>query len=260
MALIVNAVGDNPWMPSAVANTYIPDQLIAGPHNLVSQPIVLAAGSKLPRGTVLGQQTSFSVLSAVGTNVGNGTVGSVSAGTGAQLSVEIDGKKFGYLLTATGADTFTVQSPEEQTPGGQEPDGSTALPNATVGTAYNNGGIAFTITAGGTAFVAGDNFTLDVIDSIGNFITSVKTATDGSQVPSAILVDFADATNGPVRTGAYFSGEFNVNAISFDSSWTPQTLLTPLRMFGIFLKSAESAVDPANDSTLSMQPSVQNFA
>jgi hypothetical protein len=249
MTLIVNRVFNNPQQPAIFANTYIPDQLIAGPHNLVSQPIVLAAGTKLPRGTILGQQTSFSVLSAAGTNTGNGTIGSISAGTGAQLSVTIDGKKFGYLLTALTATSFSVLSPEEQTPGGEEPGGSTALPDATVGTPYNNGGIAFTITAGGTAFVAGDSFGIDVIDSIGNFITSVKTATDGSQVPCAVLADLADATNGPVRTGAYMAGEFNVNSINFDSSWTPQTLATPLRQFSIFLKGSVTATDPANDST-----------
>jgi Bacteriophage lambda head decoration protein D len=255
MVLIVNSVGDNPQQPSITAETYIPDQLIAGPHNLVTQPIVLAAGSSLPRGTVLGQQTSFSVIATPGTNTGNGTVGSVSAGSTAQTDITIGEQTFGYLLTATSATTFTVQSPEEQTPAG-----GAAMPNATVGTAYNSGGIAFTIAAGGTAFAAGDTFVLNVSDSIGNFITSVKTATDGSQVPSAILADFADATNGPVTTGAYIAGEFNVNAINFDSSWTPELLQTSLRAFAIYLKGSVTAIDPVNDSSLSTQPVVQNFA
>ncbi len=183
MVLIVNTVGDNPQQPMITAETYIPDQLIAGAKNLVTQPIVLAAGSQLPRGTVLGQQTSYSVTATAGTNTGTGTIGSISAGSTAQLDITIGATTYGYLLTATSATTFTVQSPEEQTPGGQTTGGSTALPNATVGTAYNSGGIAFTITAGGTAFVAGDSFTLNVVDSIGNFIVSVKTASDGSQNP-----------------------------------------------------------------------------
>jgi hypothetical protein len=241
MTLIVNTVGDNPQAPSITSETYIPDQLIAGPKNLVSQPIVLAAGSTLPRGTVLGQQTSSSVQTAAGTNTGNGTIGTVSATSTAKIGT--------YTAVATSSTTWTVTDPE-----------GAALNNATTGTAYNNGGIAFTITAGGTAFVANDSFTLTVVDSIGNFIVSVKTASDGSQTPCAILADYADATNGPVMTGAYVAGEFNVNAINFDSSWTPELLTTALRLYAIFLKGSVTAVDPVNDSSLSTQPTVQNFA
>ena len=94
------------------------------------------------------------------------------------------------------------------------------------------------------AAARGDSFTLTVIDSIGNFIESVKTASDGSQTPVAILADYADATNGPVSTGAYVMGEFNANAISYDSSWTPELLTTALRPYGIFLKGSVSAADP----------------
>jgi hypothetical protein len=108
--------------------------------------------------------------------------------------------------------------------------------------------------------VAGDSFTLNVINSIGNFITSVKTASDGSQVPCAILADFADATNGPVTTGAYVMGEFNVNAISYDNSWTPELLTTALRPYSIFLKSVVSAVDPINDASMTPLPNINNFA
>lgn len=230
MTLNVSTIGDNPQQPGIFAETYVPDQLIAGSLKLVTQPIVLAAGASLPRGTVLGQQTSFSVQSVPGTNTGNGTVGTISAVANAKLG--------GYALKATSATNFTVTDPE-----------GTALPAATVGTAYNNGGIAFTITAGGTAFVANDSFTLNVVNSIGNFIVSVKTASDGSQTPCAILVDFADATGGPVRTGAYVMGEFNVNAVVYDTSWTPELLTTALRPFSIYLKSVVSAADAGSTVT-----------
>ncbi len=225
MTLVVSTIGDNPAQPGIFSETYIPDQLIAGNLKLVSQPIVLAAGSQLPRGTVLGQQSSYSVLPTPGAaNVGNGTIGGLSAATGALIG--------NYSVVATSATNWTVTNPE-----------GTALPAATTGAAYANGGLGFTITAGGTAFVAGDSFTLNAVDSIGSFITSIKTATDGSQVPVAILADYADATNGPVRTGAYVMGEFNVNAISYDNSWTPELLATALRPWAIYLKTVVSAVD-----------------
>ncbi len=222
MTLIVNNVGDNPQQPGIWSEAYIPDQLIAGNLNLISQPIVLAAGAQLPRGTVLGQQTSYSVLETAGTNTGNGTIGTISAG-----NLTLVGN---YQLVATSATIFTVTDPE-----------GNALPAATVGTPYNQEGLQFTITAGGTAFAAGDSFTLNVVNSIGNFIVSVKTASDGSQNPCAILADYADASGGPVSTGAYVMGEFNVNAVSFDSSWTPELLTTALRPYSIFLKGSVSA-------------------
>jgi hypothetical protein len=224
MTLVVSTIGDNPQQAGIFSETYIPDQLIAGNLKLVSQPIVLAAGSQLPRGTVLGQQSSYSVLPATGTNTGNGTIGTLTAATGAMIG--------NYSLVATSATNWTVTNPE-----------GTAMAPATTGSAYSSGGLGFTITAGGTAFVAGDSFTLNMVDSIGSFITCVKTASDGSQVPVAILADYADATNGPVRTGAYVMGEFNVNAISYDNSWTPELLATALRPWAIYLKTVVSAVD-----------------
>lgn len=226
MALIVNSYGGNPQTPSVVAETYNPDQLIAGDQKLVAQPIMLSGSAPLPRGTVLGQQTDFSVTTTAGTNAGNGTVGSIGV-----TSTVLVGP---YVLLATSATNFTVTDPE-----------GVVLTPATVGTAYSAEGLQFTIAAGGTPFAAGDSFTLTVQDSIGNFVVSVKTASDGSQNPSAILVDYASPTTGnPVNAGGYFMGEFNSNAINYDSSWTVPALAAALRPFGIFLKGSIVAAPP----------------
>jgi hypothetical protein len=228
--MTVTTVGDNAFIPGAFAETYVPDQLVAGSFKLVTQPITVSGSAVLPRGTVLGQLSSYSVIPAAGTNTGTGTIGTFTTGVGAQIG--------NYTLTATGATTFSVTNPQ-----------GTAQANATVGTAYNVSGIGFTITAGGTAFVAGDKFTLNVVDSIGNFIECVKTASDGSQTPCAILVDYADPTSGPVRAGAYIAGEFNVNAVTYDASWTPELLTTALRQYSIFLKTSVTATDPGTTVT-----------
>jgi hypothetical protein len=225
MSLTVNSVGENPQQPSIYAETFIPDQLIAGNLKLVSQSIQLMAGT-LARGAVLGQQTNNSINSAAGTNTGNGTIGTLSLGTTETFGV--------FTLVATSATNFTVTDPE-----------GNALPAATVGTAYSNAEIGFKITAGGTAFVAGDSFTLNVLEATGNYILSVKTASDGSQVPSAILAGSTDASVAPQLAGAYLLGEFNQNVVSFDASWTLPALQTALRPFGIFLKSTVSAADPS---------------
>lgn len=224
MALVVNTYGDIPQQPANYSDTYVPDQLIAGNLKLVTQPIVIPSGGPYPRGTVLGRVTDFSVVSAAALVTGNGTIGSISAGTGVLQGV--------YTLTATSATNFTVTDPE-----------GTALAAATVGSAYSHNGIAFTITAGTSAFAAGDAFTLDVINSIGNFVLCLKGASDGSQVPAAILVDYADASVAPVTAGGYFMGEFNANAINYDSSWTVQQLAAAMPV-GLFLKGAVIAADP----------------
>jgi hypothetical protein len=228
MSLTPSVIRDNPQQPGIQAQVFIPDQLIADARNLVSQPIVLGAGT-LKRGTVLGQQNSnpVVVIAAVG-NTGNGAVGNISTGAA---------RVGNYALTATSATVFAVVDPE-----------GVALGNATVGTAFANAQINFTVAAGGTAFVAGDSFVLDVADAVGTYIQSVKTASDGSQVPVAVLADDADASAGPVTTGAYLFGEFNLAALIYSATWTPATLTAALRPSGLFAKSSISAAPPSNNS------------
>ena len=209
MAFSYNQFGDNPATPLVYGAQYTPDQLIIDPKFLVSQPIELASGT-LPRGSVLGQVTT-STVTAIATpgNTGNGTVTGMTEGASPKYGA--------FVLKATGANTFSVTDPE-----------GAALPNATVGVAYVHPELNFTINAGSTAFVAGDVFTLNALNTVGNFVLSVKTASDGSQNPVCILADYADASAGPVRAGGYFAGEFNENAINFDPSWTIQALRTAL--------------------------------
>jgi hypothetical protein len=227
MTLNISTIGENPQQPGITAETFVPDQLIAGNLKLVTQQI--QTSQLLPRGSVLGQQTTSSInVTAGASNHGNGTVGSLSLGT-----TETFGN---FVLTATSATNFTVTDPE-----------GNALPAATVGTPYANAEINFEINAGGTAFAAGDTFTLNAIEATGNYILSVKTASDGSQVPSAILATSTNnLTAGPATAGAYVMGEFNQNAINFDPSWTIPALQAALRPYSIFLKSSVSAADPIN--------------
>ncbi len=97
-----------------------------------------------------------SITSAAGgSNVGNGTIGSLSivyaqevGGVDAVIPAGV------YTLTAESALAFQVVDPT-----GLE------LAPAAVGAAYSDGGIAFTITAGGTPFAEGDTFTITVTES-----------------------------------------------------------------------------------------------
>ena len=77
MTLVINALGDNPQQPMAYAETYIPDQLIAGNLKLVTQGIVLGAGT-LPRGSVLGLQSGTPTVTAA-LVIGNGPAAQTGA-------------------------------------------------------------------------------------------------------------------------------------------------------------------------------------
>lgn len=225
MTLSTTNYGDNPFSPGIAQDAYIPDQLIAGQQPIVTQPIILKSGT-LKRGSVLGALSPQGIVAVAGaTNTGNGTVGSLSRTTAS--------REGNYVLTATDATHFSVVDPE-----------GVAMPALTTGVAYNQSGLLLTITVGGTAFVAGDTFTLESFDATGQYLLSLTGASDGSQTPNAILVDDADASAGPVTTGAYLTGEFNARALIFDASWTTATVRNALRASGIFVKSSVSASDP----------------
>jgi hypothetical protein len=229
MALSVTSVGDNAQTPGISAVAYIPDQLIAGNLKLVTDNVNLALGTLL-RGTVLGQRQLGAPVAvagkpAGGANAGNGTITAPALGTGAKAGA--------YVLTFTGATTFTLVAPD-----------GTQLANGATGTAYA-GQLGFTVSAGGTAFVAGDGYTITVPSGDLAFVQSVATAKDGSQLPTAILADNADASGGVVVAPVYLQGEFNGNALIMDPSWTLAALKLAMRPLEIYIKSSVSAADPS---------------
>jgi hypothetical protein len=86
---------------------------------------------------------------------------------------------------------------------------------------------------------------LGTVSATGNMVLSVRTAVDGSQVPSAILADDADATAGPVGIGVYLTGEFVATATVADASWTPAQIKAACRSANIFLKTSIGPNDPS---------------
>lgn len=57
MSLSVSTIGDNPQQPGITAQTYIPDQLIAGALQIVTDSVTITGGP-FKRGTVLGRVTA----------------------------------------------------------------------------------------------------------------------------------------------------------------------------------------------------------
>lgn len=101
-------------------------------------------------GMVLSPHLGTIAVTAAGTNGATGTVGSISLGAG-----YIPGN---YSLKATSATVFSVTDPTGR-----------SMPAATVGAAYTDAEINFTVTAGTGTYAAGDAFTVAVPSPSGTF-------------------------------------------------------------------------------------------
>ncbi len=84
-----------------------------------------------------------------GGDTGTGTFGTITVGSTAKLGVYS-----GTILS--GATTFSLVDPTGAT-----------MPNGTLGSAYSQNGVGFTLSNSGTNFIAGDTFTITVEDSSG---------------------------------------------------------------------------------------------
>ena len=82
--------------------------------------------------------------------------------------------------------------------------------------------------------VLGRNTTTD------KYVPCLKTAADGSQVPSMVLAFDIDASAADVACSGYDDGEFVAEKLTFDASWTAATLEAALRVAGakIYVRSA----------------------
>jgi hypothetical protein len=99
MSLSVTSIGDNQQAPGITAETYIPDQLIAGDLKLISDSVTITGGADLVRGSLLGAVTIGAAGAAVagGGNTGNAMgVGCLPTSTAGLLlsgdMVEINGE------------------------------------------------------------------------------------------------------------------------------------------------------------------------
>ncbi|HEY4088813.1 MAG TPA: head decoration protein [Bryobacteraceae bacterium] len=119
-------------------------------------------------GQVLGQITKGAITAAAGANTGNGTCTALTLGANAKVGA--------YTLKFTAATAFIVTDPN-----------GVQLTNGVNG-AYTDSQINFTITAGGTAFVAGDTFTITVAAGSGKWNQVTPAAVDGTQTAAGVLV------------------------------------------------------------------------
>ncbi|HEY2010537.1 MAG TPA: head decoration protein [Rhizomicrobium sp.] len=240
MTLTNTNYGDNAFQPTAFAETYVPDRLIAGNLKLVTEgQAVITGAAAYVRGTVMGKVLGASATSAAksGGNTGNGT--SVPDATDPALAGAQEGiYKLVCTVASTNAATFRLYDPKGE-------DIKDYLFSGSGASFTTDAQIKVVVTDGATDFVVGDEFDINLTLASSKYKLAVKTATDGSQFPEAILIDAVDATAGDVNGGVYLTGEFNANYITYDASFSLEDLRQAFRGKGIFIKSAVSAADPS---------------
>lgn len=142
--------------------------------------ILIALAGALSAGQVLGKITkATATAAALGTNVGNGTIGTITVGNGSQPGAYV----VTLLEPATNLGAFSVEAP----------DGSN-IGHGTVGTAFSAGGLGFTLADGSTDFSAGDQFKITIAAGSGKYAVYNPVGTDGRETAVAILYAAADAS------------------------------------------------------------------
>ena len=135
----------------------------------------------------------------------------------------------------------TLYSPNNQQPGIAS---ETYVPDQLIAGPLQRVTANVTLTGGQGVLARGS--LLGMTTATGKYVLSAAAATDGSQVPSAVLADTFDTTAGDVvGAGVYLTGEFNANVVTYGAGTTAAGAFAALRSVNIFLKSAVSAAAPS---------------
>jgi hypothetical protein len=188
--------------------------------------ITVLSGQNLKAGAVLGKVAHGSATSvAKGGNTGNGVMGAVTLGVGAQVG----DYKLTIIEPAANAGAFIVEDPA-----------GVEVASGTVGVAFSAGGLAFTLADGATDFVSGDQFTITVAAGSGKYKEYNPANTDGSETAVAILYDDCDATSADQQAvGITRQAEVNASELVwFSGASAPQqtTGKTQLALQGLIAR------------------------
>lgn len=201
--------------------TYDPNGLLAGDKAPLQRAITLVSGQNLTRGALLGRTTVGAAVSAAkaGGNTGNGAL-TLDVTTPVLVGAKSGVYTVRCIAAATNSGTFRVE----------DPDGN-VLGDVAVGATFADD-IKFAIADGATDFVVGDGFDITVA-AVDKYTLSLAAATDGSQVPAAVLAIDCDASGGDKSTTAFFSGEFNGAKMTFGTGHTAASVEATFRKAGV---------------------------
>ena len=100
-------------------------------------------------------------------------------------------------------------------------------------------GNAHLLTGQKITLAAGENLkrgaVLGKVSASGEYKLSVAGASDGSEVPDAVLAEDTDATSAAAATVAYIRGDFNETALILGTGHTADSIREGLRAKGIIL-------------------------
>jgi hypothetical protein len=152
-----------------------------GPGTRSRDAITVLSGQNLKANAVLGKVTKGAAASAAfAGNTGNGAMGAVTVGANALPGVY----KLVVLDPVTNAGSFELEDPTGK-----------IVATGKVATAFNAGGLSFTLADGATDFIAGDGFNITVAAGSGKYVEYDDTGTDGREVAAGILFDDVDASS-----------------------------------------------------------------
>lgn len=152
--------------------------------------VVTQAGAAVKSGALLAQVDAGAGTYAVDAgSTGNPTAGTVVIGAAAIPGV--------YTITFTAATKFDVEDPN-----------GVKIGSGTLGTAFSKAGLGVTLTAGGTAAVAGDRATITVAAGSGKYVPYTAGAAAGPA--AALLYQSLPAATGDVKA-VVFTNDCEVN-------------------------------------------------
>lgn len=147
--------------------------------------VLTQSGTEVVSGQVItqtGDAATTGTATATAGNTGNPTFGTISVGAAGKPGV--------YKLTFTAATKFTVEDPDGVTIG-----------NGTTGVAFSKQGVGFTLTAGGTPAVAGDEWSITVAAGTSKWVP--YTANGAAGPAMGILYNYLPTKTGDSKAVAF---------------------------------------------------------
>lgn len=177
------------------------------------ETLAFAAADTFVAGTLLARRAVVTAItpSAI-TGTGNGTITLVSVKEGPVVPL-VGNYVLRCMTTVTHGGVWQLEDPN----GNVVATGLTMTAGAGVATAFEAGGIGFTLTDGSTDFVAGATFTLPVVAS-GKLVPFDPAGVGGAQIPLAVLTyDVTRADAGDVAIRALIAGKVNKRRLLIDA-------------------------------------------
>lgn len=187
-------------------------------------------------GTILARrQVATAITVASAGNTGNGTVTAAAVVPGSEIPLPGD-----YILACTFAvadgGVFKLTDPN----GDIVADNLTCRVGAGLATTFNVVGMTFTVTDGGTNFIAGDDFTLTVAAD-GDVVIYAAGDVGGAQIPAMVLTyDVTSTGAGDVSCRALVAGRVRRDKLVIDAGGTvTDRIADSLRSFGIVAETVD---------------------